>query len=186
MLRDDVRSLLLEGAGVVEIKERLRALGQVPDEFVFDVRRELIAEGHRICSPYGLVQERVRRDDGLYPWRVIVLCCLMNQTHARQVRPILLPLFELWPEPSAMAVAGPHLEDLIRPLGFRNRRANALRRMSAEYADGVPPNRCYGVGDYAKDAIEVFCHDRTDVQPNDGFLAKYVQWRKEVQMGRIS
>src|SRR6185369_4151215 len=65
-------------------------------------------------SPLGLLQERVARDRH-YPWRVLVVCALLNRTHRRQVRPMFEELFERAPTPEAML--GADLSDLLRPLG---------------------------------------------------------------------
>lgn len=136
------------------------------------------ASSDQTISPYRCIQELVERDE-LYPWRVMVVCKLLNQTHGRQVRPMIHDFFLLWPTPRKLLdeVDG-SIEAFIRPLGFANRRTTALRRMSREYLDGTPPERCYGVGQYCRDALAIFVHGRTDVEPTDTWLKPYLEWRK--------
>lgn len=67
---------------------------------------------------------------------------------------------------------------LLRPLGLQNRRAELLRRLSADYAAGKPPQDCHSVGRCAMDAWALFVEGRTDVEPSDHFLKPYLRWRK--------
>lgn len=165
--------LLMAGHGIVEICEEARGVSQLE---VRERRSVLRAAGHELASPYGMVQERVYRGDDLYSWRIIVTCCLMNRTHARQVRPIIGPLFGYWPTPAEMVRASVNLEDLIRPLGFVNNRSKSIRNMSADVVAGVHPKQCRGVGQFGRDAVDAFVYGITDIKPNDGFLAKYCEW----------
>lgn len=172
---DKIRLLIEEGKGVTEICDTMP--GYQPEE-VWGVRKTMIDEGAEIVSPYGMVQERVAKDE-LYPWRIIVTCSLMNRTHARQVRPIMKVLFDMWPNAWCMARASPNLEDLIRGLGFVNRRSTALRAMSSDYANGTSPAACRGVGEFGQDALKVFVDGNTSIHPRDGFLGKYLDWIRE-------
>lgn len=173
---EEVKKRLLEGQGVVEITERLRNLDLTCD-YVYTIYRQLHARGLVRNSPYSMVQERVRGTSH-YPWKVIVLSALMNRTHARQVRPIVKALFLAWPTPTDLASASEALEVTIGPLGFAKTRAKGIRTMSADYARGVKPENCHGVGPFGRDALAVFVHGRTDVEPSDGFLARYVEWKR--------
>jgi hypothetical protein len=112
----------------------------------------------------------------------MLTCILLNQTHGRQVRPMLDRLWELLPNPAAVmhlsSEDGDRLRDLLRPLGFMNRRAVAIYRMTSDYLRGVPYHECYGMGKYGRDAIEIFVNGSTDVQPTDRWLQPYLEWRK--------
>jgi endonuclease III-like uncharacterized protein len=57
-----------------------------------------------------------------------------------------------------MSEADEELVELIRPLGFYNRRSKALRRFSSEYVrnDWVDVAELYGIGKYAKDSWKIF------------------------------
>ena len=81
-----------------------------------------------------------------------------------------------------MAQADPVvLADLIRPLGFYNRRAKCLIRFSTEWSAGewTHPRELYGIGQYAADSWDIFYNNRIDIEPNDGVLVKYVLWRRQ-------
>lgn len=164
---------LLDKCSVVEVA---RAEGATVED-VYAAYLRLRSSGVITWSPYSLVQERVRGSSD-YPWKVIVLCALMNRTHARQVRPIMGELFSTWANPYSMSCAGRALENLIRPLGFYNQRAKTLRRMSEDYAQFVHVEKCRGVGQFGRDAVRIFVYGECDFEPNDGFLGKYVRWRR--------
>lgn len=85
--------------------------------------------------------------------------------------------FELWPVPS-QPPAEAALLALLKPLGFGDRRAAALRRLTQDYLAGEPPERIHGVGRYALDAYAIFVEGRTDVKPADHFLKPYLAWKK--------
>ena len=79
-----------------------------------------------------------------------------------------------------MALADPQeLADLLRPLGFYNRRARSLIRFSTEWLakDWKHPRELYGIGQYASDSWDIFYNDRLDINPDDGVLVKYVIWK---------
>ena len=81
-----------------------------------------------------------------------------------------------------MAQADPAvLADLIRPLGFYNRRARCLIRFSTEWSTGAwtHPRELYGIGQYAADSWDIFYNNRIDIDPTDGVLVKYVLWRRQ-------
>lgn len=117
--------------------------------------------------------------DEHYPWRVLVCCALLNRTGRAQVRPMFEQLFAKCSTPiDMMAVDGEWLTGLLRPLGFQNRRADLLRRLSSDYVEGVPADQCFGAGQYARDALAIFVEGREDFVPGDHFLKPYLAWRK--------
>lgn len=107
------------------------------------------------CSPLGLLEEAFSND----PWRLLVVCLLLNQSRAEAVRKVLDPLFSRFPSPATLAHA-PHgdLESLLRPLGLQTRRASLLVAFSAAFARGdwSDPAELPGVGRYASDAYRMF------------------------------
>ena len=171
--KGEVRRMVLEGRGIVEISEILKDLKSI--QVAKEVRLEMIEEGIPICSPFGLVQERVEKGP-LHEWRIIVICCLMNKTHARQVRPMMKELFARFPNPIDMAQAGPLLEEILRPLGLIQRRAAMIRKMSEDYVKDCAPGQCFGVGDYGRESLRIFVDGDTSFVPGDKFLVKYVDW----------
>lgn len=117
------------------------------------------------------------------PWRVLVVCALLNLTSRRQVKPIIVELFDRWPTPSAMAEAGPDLEELLTPCGLAPSRAKRLRSMAAAFPaltwlspttiQGLP-----GCGQYAADAFRVFVQGDLSEDPHDAVLVEYVERRR--------
>ena len=128
-------------------------------------------------SPYQLLQE-VYFDD---PWKSQVCCILLNCTRRVQVDKIRDELFSRYSTPERMAAAdSAELAELLRPLGFYNRRARSLIRFSTEWSnkDWQHPRELYGIGQYAADSWDIFYNGRTDIDPDDGVLVKYVIWKR--------
>jgi hypothetical protein len=112
-------------------------------------------------------------------WKMTVICLCLNMTSGRQVRPILPELFQRWPRPQAMAHAHDKtLKNLIRSLGFLNKRSQALKRMSREWIDKdwTTVKELYGCGKYAEDSDKIFYLGQTHIKPSDGELARYLQF----------
>jgi methyl-CpG-binding domain protein 4 len=129
-------------------------------------------------SPYELLQEIYYNS----PWRSQVSCILLNCTRRVQVDQVRHRLFERYPGPAEMAQADPAvLSEILRPLGFYNRRAKTLIRFSTEWLarDWNHPRELYGIGQYASDSWDIFYNDRLDIEPNDGVLVKYVIWKRQ-------
>jgi len=128
-------------------------------------------------SPFELLQE-IYHDD---PWKSQVCCILLNCTRRVQVDGIRAELFQRYPTAIAMSQADPQeLSELLRPLGFYNRRAKSLIRFSTEWTerDWQHPRELYGIGQYAADSWDIFYNNRIDIEPNDGVLVKYVLWKR--------
>jgi len=103
-------------------------------------------------------------------------------TSGRQVRPILPELFGRWPNPVAMKHAhNGTLKTLIKPLGFVNKRSQALKRMSRDWTekDWKSVKELYGCGQYATDSDLIFYQGRINIKPSDGELARYIQFVQE-------
>ena len=102
-------------------------------------------------------------------------------TSGKQVRPILPELFERWPDPRALSSADiEELKSLIKPLGFLNKRSLALMRMSKEWIekDWTKVKDLYGCGQYAQDSDSIFYLGKTDLEPRDGELARYLKFAR--------
>jgi methyl-CpG-binding domain protein 4 len=109
---------------------------------------------------------------------MLVGCILLNRTHVRQVNPIIDELFEKFGSPVKMMMAeDAELVEILRPLGFYNRRAKSLKRFSEDYVkkgtDNV--NLLYGIGKYAADSWSIFQEGRKDVVPEDKELKWYME-----------
>lgn len=125
-------------------------------------------------SPYSLLQEELCHD----PWKLLVACMLLNQTSYKQVRGVIWKLFERYPTAVALSNADEtELSALIRPLGFHNRRAKSLRRMSCDFAAGKRIDELHGIGQYARDSYAMFVEGRADeTQPTDVKLVMWKAW----------
>lgn len=134
-------------------------------------------------SPFQLLQE----DHAFDPWRVLVICMLLNQTTGEQVKKIIRRVFLLCPTAeAAVQVPMNELRTVIEPLGLQNKRVRDIREMSRQYLnDGwTYVTELHGVGKYAADAYAIFCVGKPeDIVPDDHMLVKYweyvVQWKQE-------
>ena len=133
-----------------------------------------------MISPINCIQETLPFGQH-YPWRVMVSCVLLNRTQRNQVRPILDKVWEMLPTPDALL----HMTDkqendlhvLLAPLGLINRRYDILIRMTIDYLEGKELHKCFGLGKYGRDAVDLFVLGRTDVHPHDTWLKPYLKWR---------
>lgn len=129
-------------------------------------------------SPYELLQE-IYYDD---PWKSQVCCILLNCTRRKQVDQIRDRLFSIYRTPSEMANADPiELAQILQPLGFYNRRAKSLIKFSHEWItkDWNHPRELYGIGEYAAASWDIFYKNEIWIEPSDGVLVKYLQWKRE-------
>jgi methyl-CpG-binding domain protein 4 len=120
-----------------------------------------------------LLQERFWQGD---PWRVLVICILLNRTERHQVEKILPDLFKKWPTAKAMADTPLHaIEEFIAVLGLRNR-AIYLNCMSSEIAYGADwtpiTHHLSGCGQYAQEAWRMIVEKDRSFIPQDGELRK--------------
>ena len=111
------------------------------------------------------------------PWKMLVCCMLLNLTNRKQVDTIREELFTKYPTPKDMMKAEHlDLEDIIKPLGLYNTRAQRLIKMSEGYVSGFKSvDELYGVGQYAKDSWEIFQNNNLNVKPNDKVLQEYLR-----------
>ncbi|KAL0288823.1 UNVERIFIED_CONTAM: Methyl-CpG-binding domain protein 4-like protein [Sesamum calycinum] len=124
-------------------------------------------------SPFNLLQE----DHAFDPWRVLVICMLLNQTTGLQAGRVLSNFFQLCPNAkTAMEVASEDIEEVIRSLGLHKKRAVGIQRFSEEYLSEswTHVTDLTGVGKYAADAYAIFCTGKWErVRPVDHMLVKY-------------
>ena len=127
-----------------------------------------------------LIQEDL--DD---PWRMLVANILLNRTRGDTVKGMLDDLFERWPDPQAMSLATEaEIAAAIRTVGFQNRKARMLIRMSEDYLRREPLSKTFGVGRYASDSWAIFVEGREDVEPEDRALRAYLDERRRGGQGR--
>jgi len=118
------------------------------------------------------------------PWRVLVICMLLNRTRGKQMEEIAEELFKRWPTADLMYEANQReLEEIVRPLGMWKARARHLKLMSARYSTAPPRTRADvellpGIGKYGADAWEIVCCGNLAVEPTDRELLRYVQFAR--------
>lgn len=120
-----------------------------------------------------LIQEDLIDD----PWKMTVVCILLNQTTNQQVRKILPLLFDTIGNPEIASVTDPdEIYAIIRSTGFGNVKAKRIVDMSKKWCDGFERvDDLPGVGKYAKESWEIFVEGRKDFIPSDKKLRKYLE-----------
>lgn len=134
-------------------------------------------------SPFGLLQEDHAHD----PWRVLVICMLLNCTTGVQVKRVIEDFFALCPDAEAATITpAKEILKVIETLGLHRKRAVMIRRLSKEYLgeSWTHVTQLHGVGKYAADAYAIFCTGAwRGLVPLDHMLDKYFQFL-ESSMGR--
>ena len=129
-------------------------------------------------SPFGLIQETLWPDE----WKILVSCVLLNRTTRRAMEKVLPALFAEYPDARSMSQARPDdLAQMTASLGFKNRRAGNLIRLSKEYLGSTWSNAedLPGIGSYGAAVWQIFCRgELPETCPADGALSKYWAWRK--------
>lgn len=133
-----------------------------------------------------LLQEDFCSGDWPDPWKVLVLCQMLNRTTWMQVEKVAKKFFERWPSPSSVV----HEEDEffawsrveLKPLGLAEIRARRIYRMSSDidvdrklFGDdwaSYPVSLYAGCGVYATDAWFLFVLKRP-CDPKDRRLRWY-------------
>lgn len=142
-------------------------------------------------SPYETRQEEYRHD----PWKMLIICFMLNQTSHKQVDKIRHTFFEKFPTAKSLVDAqDSEISEIIKPLGFYNKRARAWKEFSRQWIEAVNHNHgdtdiplhelqeMYGIGKYALDSWKVFQLGAYDIDVEDHVLVWYVEWaRKEVE-----
>ena len=127
-------------------------------------------------SPFGLIQEDLWPNE----WLILVSCVMLNQTSRKQVEGVWPTFVARWPTPQAFLLADPdEVRDVIRALGFANRRTDNLLKMTRQYVAGnwTHARELTGIGEYGAACHEIFCQGNVPViPPNDHALKQYVVW----------
>lgn len=129
-------------------------------------------------SPFKYRQE-IYRDD---PWKMLLVCMMLNQTSYIQVDKVRYDFFERFPDPESLRTANDcDIVEIIRPLGFYNRRAKTWKKFSDAWLewDGQEVKDLPGVGKYASDSWKIFQEGVYDITVEDKELKKYLHWIKE-------
>ncbi|RWW08352.1 hypothetical protein GW17_00028214 [Ensete ventricosum] len=97
------------------------------------------------ASCHHLLQERHSFD----PWRVLIICMLLNVTSGRQVEKVLPGLFLLCPDAEVTTkVPEEEIEKVIQTLGLQKKRARMIKHFSCEYLrnDWTHVTQLHGIG----------------------------------------
>lgn len=137
-------------------------------------------------SPHTLLQEELNRN----PWAIIVCCIMLNCTTRKQMEAPMWEFFERWASPEAFVLADDEeVAELIKSLGFKNRRTQRLKRFTQEFLAWTKAGRkedvrtLHGVGEYAARAYEIFCLGLVgETEPEDGVLGNYWKWLRNTYM----
>ena len=123
-----------------------------------------------------LLQE-IYQDD---PWKMLCCCIMLNLCRRITIDTIRHELFKRYPTPQAMIDADEkEIADLLKPLGFYNKRAKTLQRMSKGYLNGFENvKELYGVGNYASDSWELFQNNNRNINPTDKVLTEFLRITK--------
>ncbi len=85
-------------------------------------------------SPYETRQEEYRDD----PWKMLMVCFMLNQTSHKQVDQVRHEFFQRYPNAEALLEAEEsEIASVIKTLGFYNRRAKAWKRFSKQWIEAV-------------------------------------------------
>lgn len=121
------------------------------------------------------------------PWRMLLTCSALNLTSWKQVDPVMERFFNQWPDPQTFLEAT-HQEivDVIRPLGFYNRRAQTWRKLTSAWIELVTPTRkeiakLPGVGQYALDSWCIFIERDLTIDPTDRVLIEWITEARTVK-----
>ncbi|XP_073035151.1 uncharacterized protein [Primulina eburnea] len=130
-------------------------------------------------KPPPLKEKLIQHDHASDPWRVLVICMLLNKSGGLQLKKILSDFFNLCPNAKrATEIPAGDIENVIRTLGLQRKRSVAIQRLSREYLEEswTHVTDLTGVGKYAADAYAIFCTGKWErVRPCDKELVKY--WR---------
>ena len=128
-----------------------------------------------VLSEDLMVQQQI---DGA--WQHMVGVIMLNQTDRVQVKRVLPNFLAKWNTPKKfLKSTTEQVIEVIRELGFYNRRERALRQMSKDYLtwDGNDAIMLYGIGKYGSDSYEIFFKQNYSVQPTDKELKRYLRER---------
>jgi hypothetical protein len=110
---------------------------------------------------------------------------MLNQTSRRQVERVLLEFLRRWPTPELFIDADvDDIRDVIKPLGFGNRRTAQLKFMTQDFLDPTKTVEQYsGIGQYGRAAYYVFCEGKIPHDIKDHALVTYVDWLRSRHIG---
>ena len=109
-------------------------------------------------------------------WQHMVGVIMLNQTGRKPVKTVLPEFLSRWPNAEDYLDSTPEeVIEVIRPLGFYNRRERAIRRMSEDYLtwDHEDATMLYGIGQYGSESYRIFFKGER-FEPQDKELRRYL------------
>ena len=127
----------------------------------------------KIMDPDLMVQQQVAN---LWQHFVGVIC--LNQTGRVQVKRVLPEFFDKWPTPQKYLKSDRKtVIEVIKSLGFYNRRENTIRQMSKDFLnwDGEDATELCGIGKYGSDSYRIFYKNDIPNDVQDKELKRYIE-----------
>lgn len=109
-------------------------------------------------------------------WQHMVGVIMLNQTGRRPVKTVLPEFLSRWPDAESYLNSTPaEVIEVIRPLGFYNRREKTFRRMSEDFLrwDLTDATKLYGIGQYGSESYRIFWLGQR-FEPQDKELRRYL------------
>jgi adenine-specific DNA glycosylase len=109
-------------------------------------------------------------------WQHMVGVIMLNQTGRKPVKTVLPEFLSRWPDAETYLSSTPdQVIDVIRPLGFYNRRERTFRRMSEDFLtwDGADATKLHGIGQYGSESYRIFWLGER-FEPQDKELRRYL------------
>jgi adenine-specific DNA glycosylase len=119
-----------------------------------------------------MVQEQINGS-----WQHMVGVIMLNLTGRKPVKAVLPEFLSRWPDEKSYLNSKPEeVIEVIRPLGFYNRREKAIRKMSTDFLtwDGNDASKLHGIGKYGSDSYEIFFKNNYSVKAEDKELKRYL------------
>jgi methyl-CpG-binding domain protein 4 len=109
-------------------------------------------------------------------WQHMVGVMMLNLTGRKPVKVVLPKFLSLWPDENTYLASDPvEVVEVIRPLGFYNRRENAIRKMSKDFLswDFKDASKLHGIGQYGSESYRIFWLGEK-FEPQDKELRRYL------------
>lgn len=135
-------------------------------------------------SPYNFMQEKYRHDK----WQMLIICMMLNQTSFKQVNLVREEFFNKFPDAeSLVSVTDEEVIQVIKPLGFYNKRCKMWKKFSQQWLENKWQNvkELAGIGKYASDSWQIFQEYNYNIVVEDKELKKYLQWVKRTYPEKI-
>jgi methyl-CpG-binding domain protein 4 len=137
-------------------------------------------------SPYGLIQEALWPNE----WLILVSCMMLNCTSRKQVVKVWPEFVSRFPTPQAL-LASDHetISTIVKSLGFGDRRAKNLVRMTEAYlcTNWEHARELPGIGEYGSRSWEIFVKGELGSEPpKDHALVIYWYWRRRLEGANLT